>query len=116
MPPISHFHVFPHGPLGRDQGSEAAAEQAAARAESVDQRLDRALLTVQAMWSLLRDSLQLTDEQLVERIVEVDESDGFLDGRVRRPAKNCTHCKRAIPGRSPRCLYCGEAVIPDPFA
>ena len=92
-----------------------AADRAAAKAESVDQRLDRALLTMEAIWTLLRDRHQLRDDDLARRIVELDESDGFLDGKVRRQPKTCPHCKRTISGRFPRCLYCGEAVTTDPF-
>jgi hypothetical protein len=95
---------------------DRSADRALSRAEGVDHRLDRALLTMEAMWTLLRERLQLTDEQLAQRIVDVDETDGVLDGRKRRHAKACPHCKRTIPGRFARCLYCGEPVPPDPFA
>jgi hypothetical protein len=93
-----------------------AAQRAAAKAESVDQRLDRVLLTMEAIWTLVRERLQLTDDQLARRIVELDESDGILDGKVRRPPKACIHCGKTIPGRFPRCIYCGDAVPVDPFA
>jgi hypothetical protein len=93
-----------------------AADRAAAKAESVDLRLDRVLLTMEAIWTLLRDRLQLSDEDLARRIVDLDESDGFLDGKVRRKTQSCPHCKKTIPGRFPRCLYCGAAVPVDPFA
>jgi len=96
--------------------SSGAADRATAKAESVEQRLDRALLTMEAMWTLLRDRLQVRDEELVKRIVELDESDGILDGKVRRPPKSCPHCRKTIPARFLRCLYCGEAVAPEPFA
>jgi len=92
------------------------ADRAQAKAESVEQRLDRALVTMEAMWTLLRERLQITDEDLAKRIVEVDESDGILDGRVRRPPRSCPHCNKTIPGRFPRCLYCGGLVMPEPFA
>jgi hypothetical protein len=93
-----------------------AAQRAAAKAESVEQRIERALLTAEAMWTLLRERLQLTDDQLARRIVELDESDGLLDGRVRRPPKTCPHCAKTIPARFPRCIYCGETVPAEPFA
>ncbi len=92
------------------------AERAQSKADSVEQRLDRALVTMEAMWTLLRERLQLTDEELARRVVEVDESDGILDGKVRRPPKACPHCGKTIPGRFLRCLYCGEVVAPEPFA
>jgi len=93
-----------------------AAERARSKADSVEIRLDRALLTMEAMWTLLRERLQVTDEELAQRIVEVDESDGILDGKVRRPPKSCPHCNKTIPGRFVRCLYCGEVALTEPFA
>jgi hypothetical protein len=96
--------------------SAAAVERAQSKAESAEQRLERALLTMEAMWSILRDRLHVTDAELAKRIVEIDESDGILDGRVRRPPKACPHCGKTIPARFVRCLYCGQDVMPDPFA
>jgi hypothetical protein len=91
-------------------------DRAISKAESAEQRLDRALITMEAMWTILRDRLKVSDDELVRRIVEVDESDGALDGRVRRPPKSCPHCNKTIPGRFARCLYCAELVPVDPFA
>lgn len=109
------MHLFYRQP---DPGHTATpnVERARAKADTVEHRLDRALLTMEAMWTLLRESLDLTDEQLAERIVEVDESDGVLDGKVRKPPRACPHCQKTIPGRFPRCLYCGGAVAIEPFA
>jgi hypothetical protein len=107
--------LWPHV-VAQGRSAERAGDTAAAKADTVDRRLDRALLTMEAMWTLLRERLQVTDEQLAQRIVELDESDGLLDGRVRRKTKSCPHCQKTIPGRFPRCLYCGEAVPVDPFA
>ncbi len=111
------MHMFDHyRPPYPGVPTTPGVDRAISKAESVEQRLDRALLTMEAMWTLLRERLQVTDEQLANRIVEVDESDGALDGRVRRPPRSCPHCKKTIPGRFSRCLYCGEAVAVDPFA
>lgn len=115
MSVIPSINLWPYA-AAHERSAGHAADRAASRAESVDLRLDRVLLTMEAMWTLLRERLHVTDEQLAQRIVEVDESDGLLDGRVRHPAKSCPHCKKTIPGRFPRCLYCGEAVTVDPFA
>lgn len=94
----------------------SGADRAQSKAESVEQRLERALVTMEAMWTLLRERLQATDEELAKRIVEVDESDGILDGKVRRPPRSCPHCSKTIPARFVRCLYCGGLVTPEPFA
>ena len=107
--------LWGHGPTGT-QGGTASADRARAKADSLEMRLDRALLTIEAMWSLLRDKHGVTDEELAARIVELDESDGMLDGRVRRSPQQCPACSRTVPSRFARCMYCGENVLHDPFA
>ena len=88
--------LWGHGPTGHQVGSPAA-DRATAKADGLEQRLERALMTMEAMWSLLRDRLGVTDEELAQRIVELDESDGYLDGKVRREPLQCTHCERTVP-------------------
>ena len=112
--------------FGHHQASNPGAEIAAARAsgaahraqskvEQLETRLDRALMTMEAMWTLMSERLGITDDELQERIVEIDLTDGILDGRVRRPAAECHACKRRIPRRFTRCMYCGVEIEQDPF-
>jgi rRNA maturation endonuclease Nob1 len=109
--------VWGRSHMGSDTGvATVKAERASRSAEAVEHRLERALLTMEAMWSLLRDRLGSSDVELVARIVEIDLSDGILDGKVRRPALDCHACKRKIPRRFPRCMYCGVEVQHDPFS
>ena len=108
--------VWGRSHMGSDTGpTEGKANRANRSAEAVGNRLERALVTMEAMWTLLRERFGVTDEELVERIVEIDLSDGVLDGKVRRPALECHACKRKIPRRFPRCMYCGIDVQHDPF-
>ncbi len=100
---------------------EAAEAKGTARAvgrgvEDLEVRLDRALMACEAMWSLLRDKLGLTDLELLDRINEVDLSDGQLDGKVRKTAVSCPSCGRTIATRFSKCMYCGQAVTHEPFA
>lgn len=98
----------------RPTGS-AAADRAANQARRVEDQLDRAMLTMQAMWTLLSEKLGATEEELRERVVELDLSDGILDGKVRRPPYECPACERPTPRRFARCLYCGDDIEMDPF-
>ena len=111
---LSGVWGHPHAP---DAGPASDREAAAAKrsAEQLEARLDRALLTMEAMWSLLRDKLGTTDEELLGRVVDIDLSDGVLDGKVRRPALQCPQCERRIPRRFARCMYCGCEIRHDPF-
>ena len=98
--------------------AEAAQAKGDARATTVaelEARLERTLLACEAMWTLLRDKIGLTDLELIERINDVDLSDGRLDGKVRKSAVSCPSCGRTISRRFPKCMYCGQAVMHDPF-
>ena len=100
------------------QAAEATgkARGARRRVEELESRLDRSMLACEAMWTLLRDKLGVTDIELIDRIHEIDLSDGQLDGKVRRGAVSCPKCSRTISPRFPKCMYCGQPVMHDPFA
>jgi len=85
-------------------------------AAHLEERLDKLGLICRAMWSFLQDATQLTEEELTKRAEEIDLSDGKLDGKVRKAAVSCPSCGRIISRRFPRCMYCGQAIMHDPFA
>jgi len=95
--------------------SEPTAARTRQSIEHTEDRLERALLTMEAIWTLVRDHTELTDEDLLERIVEIDFTDGVLDGKARRPAMECPGCSKRIPRRFARCMFCGADVEHDPF-
>ncbi len=82
----------------------------------LSQRLDRAMLACEAMWTILREKLNLTDAELIDRINAVDLSDGKLDGKVRKSAVSCPQCGRTMSAKMSKCMYCGQPVVQDPFA
>jgi len=100
-----------------DAGSARTdARSASRKSQNIEMRLDRSLLTCEAMWSLMRDKLGLTDEALIERMNDIDLSDGVLDGKVRKKPMACPKCNRTISAHVPKCMYCGQPVMHDPFA
>lgn len=96
--------------------AKAAARTAESEARGLSERIERLSLVNEALWSLLREKLGLTEEQLADRVREVDLSDGQLDGRVRHPAVPCPKCGRTVSRRRDRCLYCGAALGSPPFS
>ncbi|MGB9624469.1 MAG: hypothetical protein ACPMAQ_06355 [Phycisphaerae bacterium] len=76
-------------------------------------RLDRVELVAEALCTLLRDRIGITDKEIADRIREVDLTDGLLDGKCRRPPVECPRCLRLVSGRRPTCTYCG-AELPPP--
>lgn len=91
------------------------AQRARRAAENVAEQVDKAMLACQAVWTLVRDKLGLTDEDLLARVRELDLTDGKLDGKARHTTRNCTGCHREVTRRFPRCMYCGAPVPGDPF-
>ncbi|MDH4306691.1 MAG: hypothetical protein OEX04_04360 [Acidimicrobiia bacterium] len=84
----------------------ASAGAVAGEFHDVNERVDRLILVVDAMWSLLKES-GWTDEQLKARILEIDSEDGVVDGRLTPQRHRCTKCDSMVePGRS-TCTYCG---------
>lgn len=97
------------------------SHRTAARAESkaaslrrqtrlLEANLAKVLLISEALWEMLRDNLGLTDEQLREKIYEVDMRDGTLDGKHQRKAVECPSCSHMVSSRHPACLYCGQII------
>jgi exopolyphosphatase/guanosine-5'-triphosphate,3'-diphosphate pyrophosphatase len=68
---MSEIFGYYRAPYPGTDPHAGAADRAAAKAESVDQRLDRALLTMEAIWTLFRDRLQLRDEHQLSSRHEV---------------------------------------------
>jgi hypothetical protein len=85
--------------------------------ERLQDRIDTLTLTNLAMWTLLREKLGITDEQLEARVRQLDLGDGKLDGKVSAPhVWNCEACKRPNATRHLHCLYCGiERIGGNPF-
>ncbi len=81
----------------------------------LEKRLDRAMLACEALWSIVREKLNVTDEQLAQRMNDLDLSDGVLDGKARKTAVACPKCGRTIKRSLPKCMYCGQPIVHDPF-
>src|SRR5829696_5379919 len=102
------------------EGANLAARKATdfqERVRFLEDRIDRMLLTNMALWSLLRDTMGLTDQDLIARVQQIDLEDGTADGKVTRTAPTtCPRCNRTFSPRHRRCLYCGqETAAQTPF-
>ncbi|MCE9532225.1 MAG: hypothetical protein K8T89_14065 [Planctomycetes bacterium] len=84
-----------------------------ARLRDLEQQLERVTLVSQALWELLRDRSGITEDQLVDKITEVDLRDGTKDNRLSPRVVACPKCERNITTRHQRCIYCGSAVTKE---
>lgn len=74
----------------------------------VEDKLEKLTLVCMAMWSLVCEKTDLTEDELAERVQKIDLQDGTADGKVTRSRKECPQCGRAMSSRHSRCLYCGK--------
>jgi len=87
------------------------ARQAERRARDVEARLEKLTLICMAMWSLIQEKTNLTEEELIERVKQIDLLDGKEDGRVTPQVARCSSCGRVMNARHTKCLYCGHEKL-----
>ena len=82
----------------------------------VDERIDRLTLLVEAMWSLMREH-GYKDTELATRLMELDLTDGTMDGRRTAHPATCGSCGSKVAPGLLNCQFCGAemTVPPDPF-
>lgn len=75
----------------------------------VDERVDRLVLLLEAMWSLMREQ-GFSDADLAARLMELDQSDGSIDGRRTIPPATCRSCGSKVAAGLTACQFCGTAL------
>ena len=74
----------------------------------LSERLEKLVLVNMAMWSLLQEKVGLTEQDLADRVEQIDLADGVADGKVTRTIRQCPNCGRNVSSRHKRCLFCGN--------
>jgi rRNA maturation endonuclease Nob1 len=94
--------------------AEAAARRGARRAADAQEgvrelaaRLDKLALVCMALWDLLKEHTDLTEEDLMQRVKQIDLADGAGDGKVTKAVLRCRSCGRVMSTRHTRCMFCG---------
>lgn len=75
--------------------------------EHFEARIEKLVLINMALWELLKANTELTDEDLLKKVQEIDMRDGKIDGKLQKSAKKCPDCGRVVNVKHNRCLYCG---------
>lgn len=98
------------GSLGGSISADARAEarRAEARSRDVEQRLERLTLICMAMWSLIQQETNLTEDDLMQRARQIDLLDGKDDNRITPQIARCSACGRVMNPRHRKCIYCGQ--------
>ena len=102
------------GEHGRQSARLAAQSRAPGSASSdalydIEDRIDRLILIMAAMWDLLKEQ-GLTEEQLQDRISQLDGADGTADGKFTPQGTICRSCGAKVGAGLPACQFCGTDV------
>ena len=89
------------------QRGAAYAADAKAGMKQLEERLDKLTLACMALWEIVKETSNLTDEDLMERVRLLDLTDGKEDGKATRGVTTCPSCNRTMSSRHTRCMYCG---------
>ncbi|MFH0908888.1 MAG: zinc ribbon domain-containing protein [bacterium] len=98
-------------------GGQGPARMSDGEAAMLRADIERLLMITEALWSMMKDQFEYTDQHLVARITEIDAKDGKVDGRVASlPPQACPKCGRPSSRKRAICMYCGQAIPSEPFA
>ena len=116
------LHRWPESGGERDTAADVGrhvrkSERAVENLErSLGEKVDRLTLICRAMWELIRENTNLSEQDLVNKVREVDLLDGQLDGKTRVLPKKCSQCNMMMSPRHRRCIYCGtERLVETAF-
>jgi hypothetical protein len=113
-----HPPIDPSQSLSSIESSQARdnARRAITETERLRFDLERVLMITEALWGILKEKHGYSDDELFQRVMEIDLRDGKADGKVATSgALACPHCNRTLMKNRPFCLYCGKPVQMDLF-
>lgn len=93
----------------------ALEKATSAEAELSRNQYERLLLITEALWEILKEEHNYTNDTLVEKLKIIDMKDGRKDGRVLLPPPKCSNCNKTIEKGADVCIYCGSPVNRDVF-
>ncbi len=98
------------------ESAEAKVDRSARMIEDLQRQVERLSLACQAMWELLRQCSDLTEDDLDKKILEIDGRDGCVDGKIGVQALDCPACGRKTSSKRNTCVMCGAPIKrPYPF-
>jgi len=94
------------------ESAEAKVDRCARKIDDLQRHLDRLSLACQALWELLQECSDLTEEDLEKKMLEIDGRDGCVDGKIGVQQLDCPSCGRKTNSRRGSCVMCGAPIKP----
>ena len=111
------WHAFQQHAVARTRiaadEAQRDVDRAARRVQALEARVDQLGMVTQALWELLREQADLTDQQLLDRIEEIDLRDSGGDGKDAQGGAQCASCGRRSCRNHMTCMYCGHELEAD---
>jgi len=87
------------------------------RIEALERQLDMAMMTSEALWTIIKRHHGLSNDDLAALVKEIAarEDDPELQAAAER-ARPCPQCGKALQKSTGSCLYCGFKADPEPFS
>lgn len=102
---------------GRIRGAQKEAQKATEKtidlssgADTLKRRLDVMALANQALFEILQSRLDISEEEVIMRMAEIDLRDGKKDGKISPRVVSCARCGRKVSTARLRCMFCNESV------
>jgi hypothetical protein len=94
--------------------SQMDHERLVQQVRALEVQIDRLTLALATVTELFCERNEITQEQLAEKIREIDLRDGKLDGKISRTenkqVKKCSSCQGVNNELRHTCLYCDKAL------
>lgn len=103
----------------RASGKAASAKSKASRVEAklndMEKQVEHLSLACQALWELLRDNTDFTEEDIRDQMQKIDLRDGKADGKMSQQPLKCPACGRMSNSSRSTCMYCGAQLRKQHF-
>ena len=76
----------------------------------IEATCDQLILLTRAMWELLSVKAGVTEQDLLNKVTEIDLRDGTLDGKIQSKPVACAGCGRSLSPAHSVCIYCGAEL------
>lgn len=93
--------------ISEASSSASRAEKKAQEIEWIQKKQERMALVCQALLEVIQERISITDEELEEKILEVDLRDGIENGKINYDIVNCLSCGKKANSTRGFCFFCG---------